>query len=141
MSGVAKNMAKKALQFGADVTEKNAFKTGGFSSLLVPRKFKKEAAMGIAGVAVAGSLAGEGIKGRSRAKLGRVSYADGMSRMTNSFTTGAVNVARRTSKGNYEVFNDMIEETFNNGLSLSRTVDDYGATPEMISSLYGMGGF
>ena len=57
--------------------------------------------------------------------------------MTKSFNTGSVSAMHKASKGNYAAFSDMAEEVVNHtGLS----IDDYGASPALISALYNMGG-
>ena len=78
------------------------------------------------------------LKGRNKNKVGRVSYADGPARMTNSFTSGAVPAMIQGSGGDYEVFEDMAEETLQPVNVFGRVLDDYGANGEMIRSLYNM---
>lgn len=140
-------LAKKILngaQKGAKVADKLFFKPntladdGGLSSFIVPRKLN---GLGI-GVALAGTTAlrvGDvGLQARNRNKAGYIRYNDGMTRMTNSFTSGVVPAMMRASEGNYGVFSDMAEEVVTNkGLG---GIDDYGVTPSMISALYNMGG-
>lgn len=109
---------------------------GGLSSLLIRRRVNTAGGLTVIGAVGAATLANEGIKGRNRAVLGRVSYSDGMARMTNSFTTGAVPAMMKASGGNYEVFSDMAEEVVKAPFAL----DDYGASPALISALYNMGG-
>lgn len=112
---------------------------GGLSSLIVRRRVNaKGAALVIGGAAVI-SAGNEGIKGHNAAKLGRITYGAGQQRMTNSFTSGAVQAMQRASGGNYAAFSDMAEEVVQSR-SIIGIVEDYGATPNMIASLYNMGG-
>lgn len=136
--------AKKVLEgvkaFGNAVTVPNNIKNGGgLSSLLVPRKLNATGGLAIAGVIGGVSLVKEGVKSRNRAKLGKITYADGPARMTDSFTSGAVSAMKRASGGNYAVFSDMAEEVVTNS-SIGGAIENYGATPELISALYRMGG-
>lgn len=132
MSNKVLNGAKNIVE--AFTTPNNISNGGGLSSLIIKRKVNTAGGLAVAGTIGTVTLAHEGIKGHNKAKLGRVSYSDGMARMTNSFTSGAVPAMKRASGGNYGVFADMAEETVFSGL------DDYGATPELISALYHMGG-
>jgi hypothetical protein len=45
----------------------------------------------------------------------------------------------RASRGNPAVFSDMAEEVLKSD-NLMGKIETYGATPELISALYGMGG-
>ena len=109
---------------------------GGLSSLLVRRRANTAGGLAIAGTLGAVTLANEGFKGRNRATLGKISYDNGMARMTKSFTTGAVPAMKQISGGNYEVFSDMAQDV----VAAPFALDDYGASPALISALYNMGG-
>lgn len=125
---------------GKAVTKPNTIANGGgLSSLLIPRKFNALGATLVVGGVSAFNLGKEGLKGRNKAVLGRVSYSDGLARMTNSYTTGVVPAMHRASGGNYAAFSDMAEETMQ-GNTLGSAIENYGATPELISALYHMGG-
>lgn len=137
-------MTKKVLSglktIGKALTQENPINDGGgLSSLLIPRQINGAGTALVVGGVGAFNLAKEGVKGRNRMKLGRVSYADGPARMTNSYTTGAVQAMKRASGGNYAVFSDMAEEAISSSHLMGK-IDDYGATPELISALYNMGG-
>lgn len=114
----------------------------GLSSLLVPRKFKVPVAIGVAAAAGPGlTLQNEAWKGKNLKRIGTVSYSNGMQRMTDSFTTGAVEAMNNAAQGNYAAFTDMAEEVVtSNSLNPMKAIDNYGVTPALISSLYGMGG-
>ena len=128
---------KTLKEVGEALTKPNTIENGGgLSSLLIRRRLNATGGMAVVGTVGAVTLASEGIKGHNRATLGRVSYGEGMARMTNSFTTGVVPAMKRASGGNYEVFSDMAEEVVTHPMSL----DDYGASPALISALYNMGG-
>ena len=131
-------MTKKALDgligIGKALTEANTVADGGLSALVVPRRFNKTGVGVVMGGMGAFAMANEGIKGRNKAKLGKVSYNGGPARMTSSYTSGAVEAMHRASGGNYSAFYDMAEET------VGGTIETYGATPELISALYHMGG-
>lgn len=66
---------------------------------------------------------------------------DGPARMTKSYTSGAIPAMMQASNGNYAAFSDMAEEVVSGHNNvLGSVLDDYGANPAMIASLYGMGG-
>lgn len=132
-------LTKTMLNIGKELTEANRFADGGYSSLLVRRKFNAKGKAAIIGGIGLVAATDEGVKGHSRAKVGKVSYHGGMQRMTGAFTTGAVEAAHKASDGDYAVFSDMMEETVRNG-SLVGAINDHGANAEFISALYGMGG-
>ena len=139
-------MAKKVLNTLGKVgkaltTENNIANGGGWSSILVPKKVNGK---GLAVVAVGGtalSFANEGLKARNTNKMGRISYMDGPARMTKSYTSGAIPAMMQASNGNYAAFSDMAEEVVSgHNNAFGSVLDDYGANPAMIASLYGMGG-
>lgn len=86
-----------------------------------------------------GTLSSAGIEGHSRAQYGRISYSDGMARMTNSYNSGAVQAMHRASGGNYGDFSAMAQRVVKTP-GLMGGLTDTGATPQMISALYHMGG-
>lgn len=111
---------------------------GGLSSILIPYNttvLGTVAAVGAIGMA---SMGAEGVKGHNRIKMGKVSYGGGPARMTGSFTSGAVEAMNNAADGNYQVFSDMASHVINKGGY--GKLETYGATPELVSALYGMGG-
>lgn len=131
---------KTLKEVGETFTKSNTIKNGGgVSSLLIPRQVNAAGGLAIVGIAGGITLTSEGIKGRNRATLGKIKYGDGPARMTSSYTSGAVQAMKRVSGGNYAAFSDMAEEVVTHG-SIARQIENYGATPELISALYHMGG-
>lgn len=127
-------MAKKVLH---TLTKPNNDPIGGF---FVPRQVNAGgAAVVLGGIAVI-SGGNEAVKARNAMQMGKVSYADGMARMTNSFTTGAVPAMMKASGGNYAAFADMADEVMMSRNPFGRVLDDYGANDKLISALYNMGG-
>lgn len=131
------NGAKK--MFKSLTVENNISDGGGWSSLLVPRQVNGKGIAVIAGASTLLSLGDTGIKTRNKTKMGRVSYGDGPARMTSSFTTGAVDAMKRASDNNPQVFSEMAQDVVT-GSGIGGKIETYGATPELISSLYNMGG-
>lgn len=131
------NGAKKI--FESLTVENNLKNNGGLSSLLVRRQVNGKGIAVIAGASTLLSLGDTGIKTRNKTKMGRVSYGDGPARMTNSFTTGAVDAMKRASGNNPQVFSEMAQDVVT-GSRIGGKIETYGATPELISSLYNMGG-
>ena len=131
------NGAKKI--FKSLTVENNLKNDGGWSSLLVKRQVNGKGIAVIAGASTLLSLGDTGIKTRNKTKMGRVSYGDGPARMTSSFTTGAVDAMKRASGNNPQVFSEMAQNVVT-GSGIGGKLETYGATPELISSLYNMGG-
>ena len=131
------NGAKKI--FKSLTVENNLKNDGGWSSLLMPRQVNGKGIAVIAGASTLLSLGDNGIKTRNKTKMGRVSYGDGPARMTSSFTTGAVDAMKRASGNNPQVFSEMAQDVVTSR-GISGKLETYGATPELISSLYNMGG-
>ena len=131
------NGAKKI--FKSLTVENNISDGGGLSSLLIRRRVNGKGIAVIAGASTLLSLGDTGIKTRNKTKMGRVSYGDGPARMTSSFTTGAVDAMKRVSGNNPQVFSEMAQDVVT-GSGIGGKLETYGATPELISSLYNMGG-
>lgn len=139
MAGMTKKILKEAVEtFTSPNTIANG---GGLSSLLIPRRVNAKGAAILIGGAAVLTTGKEGLKARNVNKMGKISYMDGPARMTQSYTTGAVQTMMKASNGNYEAFSDMAEEVVNGHMNpIEAVLDDYGATPAMVASLYGMGG-
>ena len=131
------NGAKK--MFKSLTVENNISDGGGWSSLIIPRQVNGKGIAVIAGASTLLSLGDTGIKTRNKTKMGKVSYGDGPARMTSSFTTGAVDAMKRASGNNPQVFSEMAQDVVT-GSGIGGKLETYGATPELISSLYNMGG-
>ena len=135
-----KKLASGAKKIFKSLTVENNLKNdGGWSSLLMPRQVNGKGIAVIAGASTLLSLGDTGIKTRNKTKMGKVSYGDGPARMTSSFTTGAVDAMKRASGNNPQVFSEMAQDVVT-GRRIGGKLETYGATPELISSLYNMGG-
>lgn len=133
-------MVTKTLKgLGKALTTPNTIENGGLSALLVPRKVNAAGAALIVGGGYFFNAGREGIKGRNKAALGSVTYVGGPARMTQSFVSGGVQAMHDASGGNYAAFSDMAEEVMA-GATVRGKIESYGATPELISALYNMGG-
>ena len=139
MAGMAKKILKGASEM---FTSPNTIdRGGGLSSLIVRRKVNGAGLALIVGGGATLSIGNEGLKARNVNKMGKISYMDGPARMTKSYTSGAVPTMMKASNGNYEAFSDMAQEVVNGHNNLIGSVlDNYGANPAMIASLYRMGG-
>lgn len=136
----AKKLANGAKKVFMSLTMENNIKNdGGLSSLLIPRQINGKGIAVVAGASTVLAFGDSGIQNRNRVKMGRVTYNDGPARMTNSFTTGAVDAMKRASDGNPQVFSEMAQDVVK-GTGVGGPLDTYGATPELISALYNMGG-
>lgn len=140
MKALTKRVLSGLGKVGKALTQENTIKNdGGLSSLLVPRQVNGAGAALIVGGSLAFTAGSKGLESRNRAKLGRISYSNGLARMTNSFTSGGVEAMHRVSGGNPAIFSDLAEESLSSG-GIAGRIEDYGATPELISALYNMGG-
>ena len=139
-------MQKKALNTLGKIgkaltTENNIANYGGLSSLIIPRKINAKGAALVIGGAAIFNTGKEGLKSHNVNTMGKISYMDGPARMTKSFTSGVVPAMMEASQGDYAAFSDMAEEVVNGHMNpIGAVLDDYGATPAMVASLYGMGG-
>lgn len=137
---IIKKTLNVAKAVGKALTEPNTIENGGgLSSYLIPRRFNAAGVVVATGGIGAVGMLNEGFKGHNKAVMGRISYGNGPARMTGSFTSRAPQAMRNISGGNYEVFSDMAEEVVT-GRNLGGKLETYGATPELISALYNMGG-
>ena len=139
MAGMTKKILKEAVE--EFTSPNNIANHGGLSSLLIPRKVNAKGAALLIGGATVFNTGKEGLKARNTNKMGRISYMDGPARMTKSYTSGAIPAMMQASNGNYAAFSDMAEEVISGHNNVFGSVlDDYGANPAMIASLYRMGG-
>ena len=115
---------------------------GLMHSEIIPKHFTAKGAVAVGGGLLALKGTGELIRGAGATRHGYISYGDGPAKMTNSFTSGAVQAMHEASKGNYEVFSDMARDVVKPSLAsgIGGRLDDYGADANMISALYNMGG-
>ncbi len=140
MAGLTKKALSGLWSAGKNLTKPNNMSNGGgLSSIFVPRKVNFGGGMAAVGVVGGASLISNGATGNSKARMGAISYGDGMARMTDSFTTGGVEAMRRASGGDYEAFSEMAGDALQSS-TLAGQIDDFGANPGMIAALYGMGG-
>ena len=132
-------IAKKFLNgVGKTLFVPNPPSTGGLSAFAVPWKLSGAGVAVALGGATGIGLLNQGVQTRNRVNLGKVSYST-PARMTGSFDSGVVQAMRRASGGNYNAFSDMAEEVVSSPGIIPK-IEDYGATPELISALYHMGG-
>lgn len=124
---------------GKAITEPNPLSDGGLSALLIKRRFNAGGVALMLGGMGAVNIGNQGLQARNRNKLGRISYQPGLARMTKPYNTGVVPAMHRASQGNQAVFADMAEEIVKPS-GIVGQVENYGATPELISALYHMGG-
>lgn len=134
-----KRMLKGIKGVGKVLTEPNRIDNGGgLSSLLIPRRFNMAGTAVVMGSLGTLSMGSTMLEARNKAVMGKVSYG-AQARMTKAYTSGAVDAIHRASGGNYAVFSDMADDIVK-GESLMGSIETYGATPELVASLYHMGG-
>lgn len=123
---------------GSVLLEPNDPAQRGLTGLFIPKLSKVGLGIGIA-APMAMSLGATFLSASNRAAVGRVTYQPGLARMVGGTNTGAVEAMKRASQGDYGVFSEMAEKVVSNG-SFTSFIDDYGASPALISALYNMGG-
>ena len=106
----------------------------GLISAVVPRRLKP----GIAGAIFAAPITGSTAQTLLGMHMGKISYSPGMTQMTGTFGSGAVEAMMRGSQGNYSKFAAMAERVVQ-GDGIINKIDNYGVTPQFISALYNMG--
>lgn len=111
---------------------------GGLTSAVITKQINARGLIGFTAIGSAIGIGKEAFAARNRRMLGKITYMDGPTRMTGSFTTGAVEGMMKASHSDYETFAGMAENVLKSP-GLSR-IDDYGANSAMISALYNMGG-
>lgn len=111
----------------------------GLSHLqFVPRVLTGPGAVAVIGLSGLASIASDVHANMGSVKVGKVKYGDSMNRMTAPYTTGAVKAMNEAANGDYGTFYEMAAPMFRSDNVVARTLDDYGANPAFISSLYNM---
>lgn len=114
---------------------------GGLSSLIIRRKASPISVIGITAAMAVGQVGMDMLSLRNAAKVGKVTYGGGPTRMTGEFTSGAVEAIHKASKGNREVFNELASQAMTDKrYPVLSAIENYGVTPEFVSALYNMGG-
>lgn len=111
---------------------------GGLTSKLIPYRFTK-AGIGL-GFAVSGaaSIGKEMLVQHNKIKMGPVSYGGGPTRMTNSFTSGAIEAIKETTK-DPQIQQDMIRKVLHDTDSgMINNLEEYGVDEQFLSAFYGM---
>ena len=103
----------------------------GLLSAVVTRRLKPSVAGAVFVAPIVGSTAQTLLGMHNRRKMGKISYSPGMTQMTGTFGSGAV-------QGNYTKFAAMAERVVQ-GDGIINKIDNYGVTPQFISALYNMG--
>ena len=110
----------------------------GLLSAVVTRRLKPSVAGAVFVAPIVGSTAQTLLGMHNRRKMGKISYSPGMTQMTGTFGSGAVEAMMRGSQGNYTKFAAMAERVVQ-GDGIINKIDNYGVTPQFISALYNMG--
>ena len=105
---------------------------------LLPKIISGEGAALVGGGMLAVGAVNSGIKARNNAKLGKVVYNGGPDRMTQSYTTGAVNAIRRIAD-TPEEFSELTQSAMSGGeFSFGQKLEDYGVNDKFVAAFYGM---
>jgi hypothetical protein len=106
---------------------------------LLPKIISGQGAALVGGSMLTIGAVNNGIKARNNAKLGKVVYNGGPDRMTQSYTTGAVNTIRRIAGNDPEAFSELTKSAMDGGdLNLVQKLEDYGVNDKFVSAFYGM---
>lgn len=105
---------------------------------LLPKIISGKGAALIGGGMLAVGTVNSGIKARNNAKLGKVVYDGGSDRMTQSYTTGAVNTIKRIAD-TPEEFSELTQSAMSGGeLNFGQRLEDYGVNDKFVAAFYGM---
>lgn len=106
-------------------------------SEFVPRIATGAGAAVVTAGAIGMSLVSDIFHGLGNGVTGKVSYANGASKMTNGYTTGVVEAMHNAAQGDYGIFSELADDVLSSP-NLIAKIDDLGANPKMIRSLYNM---
>ncbi len=111
---------------------------GGLTSAIIKRQVNALGFAGLTGAMTVGSLIKNGWEMNNRRTMGYTTFQDGLTRMTDSHGSDVIEVMKRSAQGDYGTFAELATPVMRSP-GLGR-IDDFGANPALIASLYHMGG-
>ena len=111
---------------------------GGLTSKLVPYQLTKTGigvGMGLTGAA---SLGSEMLANRNRMKMGPITYTGGPARMTNNFSSGAIEAIQEATN-DPAVRADMLKRILHTDDGIINNIEAFGVDSSFLYAFYGMG--
>ena len=111
---------------------------GGLTSKLVPYQLTKTGigvGMGLTGAAALGS---EMLANRNRMRMGPITYTGGPARMTNNFSSGAIEAIQEATN-DPAVRADMLKRILHTDDGIINNIEEFGVDSSFLSAFYGMG--
>lgn len=110
---------------------------GGLTSKLIPHQLNKRGIAAGFGIMGAASIGREMFIQHNRMKMGPITYTGGPSRMTNNFSSGAVEAIQKVTK-DPEVQADMLKKILRTQDGIINNLEEYGVDGDFLSAFYGM---
>ncbi len=112
---------------------------GGLTSKLIPYQLDKAGMVaGVGAVAVGGTLGAEMMRRHNQMQLGKIVYTGGPARMTDNFSSGAIEAIQQITK-DPEVQADMLKKIVRTQDSVLSNMEEFGVDDQFLSAFYGMG--
>ena len=111
---------------------------GGLTSKLVPYQLTKTGIGVGMGIGSAAALGSEMLANRNRMRMGPITYTGGPARMTNNFSSGAIE-AIQESTNDPAVRADMLKRILHTDDGIINNIEEFGVDSSFLSAFYGMG--
>ena len=111
---------------------------GGLTSKLVPYQLTKTGIGVGMGLTAAASLGSEMLANRNRMRMGPITYTGGPARMTNNFSSGAIEAIQEATN-DPAVRADMLKRILHTDDGIINNIEEFGVDSSFLSAFYGMG--
>ena len=111
---------------------------GGLTSKLVPYQLTKTGIGVGMGIGSAAALGSEMLANRNRMRMGPITYTGGPARMTNNFSSGAIE-AIQESTNDPAVRADMLKRILHTDDGIINNIEEFVVDSSFLSAFYGMG--
>lgn len=111
---------------------------GGLTSKLVPYQLTKTGIGVGMGIGSAAALGSEMLANRNRMRMGPIIYTGGPARMTNNFSSGAIEAIQEATN-DPAVRADMLKRILHTDDGIINNIEEFGVDSSFLSAFYGMG--
>ena len=111
---------------------------GGLTSKLVPYQLTKTGIGVGMGIGSAAALGSEMLANRNIMKMGPITYTGGPARMTNNFSSGAIEAIQEATN-DPAVRADMLKRILHTDDGIINNIEEFGVDSSFLSAFYGMG--
>lgn len=111
---------------------------GGLTSKLVPYQLTKTGIGVGMGITSAAALGSEMLANRNRMRMGPITYTGGPARMTNNFSSGAIEAIQEATN-DPAVRADMLKRILRTDDGIINNIEEFGVDSSFLSAFYGMG--